>query len=201
MTRALFRRFPELEGRLPWLPLASLPTPVERLAALEALAAGGAGASLWVKRDDLTSPLYGGNKVRKLELLLGAACAAGATSLVTTGGLGSNHAVATALYGARLGLRTTALLVPQPLTPGVRAAVLANLRAAAGAGARLVLCASWAQAAARAAAETVAGLEPWARRAPTFVWPGGSSPAGLVGYVDAALEVAEAVRAGALPPP
>jgi 1-aminocyclopropane-1-carboxylate deaminase/D-cysteine desulfhydrase-like pyridoxal-dependent ACC family enzyme len=200
-VRALFRRFPRAAAGLAWVPLAELPTPVERLPGLGAAAAGGRGAELWVKREDRTGTLYGGNKVRKLELLIGAARARGARHLVTTGGLGSNHAVATALYGARFGLATTALLVPQPLTPGVVEVVRRNLRAMAAAGARMVLCASWSEIAARAAALLVTETDLWPPAPPRFVWPGGSSPAGVLGYVDAALELAEQVRAGALPEP
>ena len=56
--------------------------------------------ALWVKRDDRSSELYGGNKVRKLELLLGAARDAGKSRVVTLGAVGSHQVVATAIYGA-----------------------------------------------------------------------------------------------------
>src|SRR5262245_13588201 len=97
---------------LPRLPLARTPTPVERSPALsEAL-----GCELYVKRDDLSGELYGGNKIRKLELLLAAARDAGKDTIVTTGGVGSHHVLATALYGRRLGFEVGAILTPQPLT-------------------------------------------------------------------------------------
>ncbi len=78
--------------------LAMLPTP------LEAGPTIGHGASLWVKRDDLTGLGGGGNKARKLEFLCGEALAHGATALVTVGASQSNHCRMTAAAGATLGL-------------------------------------------------------------------------------------------------
>ena len=66
------RRFPA-PARLPRHPLTALPTPVQPLARLAQRRGLGA---LWIKRDDVSGPLYGGNKPRKLEWLLGAARAA-----------------------------------------------------------------------------------------------------------------------------
>ncbi|MFN2167091.1 MAG: D-cysteine desulfhydrase, partial [Anaerolineae bacterium] len=62
-ARPLFEAFPALRERVPFVPLASLPTPVQRMERLSAAA----GADLWVKRDGLTHPVYGGNKIRKFE--------------------------------------------------------------------------------------------------------------------------------------
>ena len=59
---ALFRAYPALVRHIPWKSLGDLPTPVEELGSTLGLPEG----MLWVKRDDLTSPIYGGNKVRKL---------------------------------------------------------------------------------------------------------------------------------------
>ena len=84
----LRRRFPELGERLPYERLLGAPTPVECVAAR--------GDGVWVKRDDLTARPYGANKVRKLELLL-AARRRGHRSLLTSGGTGSNHVLATAI--------------------------------------------------------------------------------------------------------
>lgn len=81
--------------------LARLPTPVEPLARLSAHLGG---PQLWVKRDDLTGLGLGGNKLRKLEFLLGEAQALGADAVLTVGALQSNHARQTAAACARLGL-------------------------------------------------------------------------------------------------
>ncbi len=90
----------------PRIPLAQLPTPLERL---ERLSAAWGGPTIWVKRDDLTGFELTGNKVRKLEFHL----AAGADTVITCGAVQSNHCRATALAAARLGLRTV-LVVRTP---------------------------------------------------------------------------------------
>src|SRR5262249_30467592 len=87
--------------------------------------------SLWVKRDDLSGEAYGGGKVRKLELLLGDARRAGARTVITSGGVGSNHAVATAIYATRLGMRVVLALLPEPPDDRVRQNLLADLAAGA----------------------------------------------------------------------
>jgi D-cysteine desulfhydrase len=93
---------------LPRLELARTPTPIERLAPIEK--ARGLPGELWVKRDDLTGMGLSGNKVRKLEFLLADARAKGATAVVTCGGVQSNHARATAIAAAQLGLLCTLIL-------------------------------------------------------------------------------------------
>ena len=87
---------------LPRIPLPLAPTPVEELSRLrEAL---GCGSTLLVKRDDGIPFGFGGNKIRKLQLVAAQALADGADTLITTGGIQSNHARATASVAARLGL-------------------------------------------------------------------------------------------------
>src|SRR6476661_3141748 len=88
---ALVRRFAGL-ARLPRHPLTHLPTPVRPL---ERLARRCNLGALWIKRDDCSGPLYGGNKPRKLEWLLGAACARGRRAVITFGGIGTHHGLAT----------------------------------------------------------------------------------------------------------
>jgi D-cysteine desulfhydrase len=83
--------------------LAHLPTPLERADRL-GRAIGLAPGRLWIKRDDCTGLGTGGNKARKLELLVAAALEAGCDTLVTAGGLQSNHARMTAAAAARSGL-------------------------------------------------------------------------------------------------
>jgi len=95
---------PALErlGQLPRLPLTLAPTPVEELARLRQ--ALGTESQLLVKRDDAIPLGFGGNKVRKLHVVAAQALAEGADTLITTGGVQSNHARATAAVAARLGL-------------------------------------------------------------------------------------------------
>jgi D-cysteine desulfhydrase family pyridoxal phosphate-dependent enzyme len=83
--------------------LANLPTPLERADRL-GRALGLEPGRLWVKREDCTGLATGGNKVRKLELLVADALATGCDVLVTAGGPQSNHARTTAAAAARAGL-------------------------------------------------------------------------------------------------
>jgi len=92
------------------LDLARLPTPLERLDRPSARL----GVDIWVKRDDLTGLALSGNKVRKLAWLLADARSRGATTVITTGGIQSNHCRATAACAARLGLRCVLLLRGAP---------------------------------------------------------------------------------------
>lgn len=96
---------------------AALPTPCEpadRLGAALGLASG----QLFVKRDDLTGLAGGGNKVRKLEMLVGEALRLGCDTLVTGGGRQSNHVRMTAAAANRVGLRCTVVMASErPDTP------------------------------------------------------------------------------------
>ncbi len=94
-------------ARFPRLKLCQAPTPLEPLPRLSAALGG---PDIWMKRDDLTGMGGGGNKVRKLEFLAGAALAAGADHLVTQGAVQSNHVRQTAAVAAKLGLACTAVL-------------------------------------------------------------------------------------------
>lgn len=189
---ALERRFPELAGRLPRRALASLPTPVHPIATLARSAGAG---ELWIKRDDLTGTLYGGNKVRKLEWLLADALARGHRTVLTTGALGSNHALATTIYARAAGLRALLVLIPQPVTEHVRRTLLLDH----GYGATIHAVPSIGAARRRVLGLIVGGAVRGDR--PYLVPTGGSSPIGTLGYVNAGLELAGQVAAGALPEP
>ena len=91
----------------PRVSLARLPTPIEPLRRLSALLGG---PRIFVKRDDETGLGLGGNKLRKLEFLLGEALAQGADTVLTVGALQSNHARQTAAACARLGLACELIL-------------------------------------------------------------------------------------------
>ena len=98
----------------PRLNLARTPTPLEALQRLGEKF----GVELYLKRDDLTGAELTGNKVRKLEFLLADALASGADTVLTCGGEQSNHARATAIAAAKLGLRSVLLLrTREPANP------------------------------------------------------------------------------------
>jgi 1-aminocyclopropane-1-carboxylate deaminase/D-cysteine desulfhydrase-like pyridoxal-dependent ACC family enzyme len=187
----VFERFPVLKHSIARVELATLPTPVQPVPRLGA-AIGIPG--LYVKRDDLTAESYGGGKVRKLELFLADASSRGCRRVVTSGGAGSNHAVATSIYARRLGLEATLLLLPQAPTRHVRRNLLADYHH--GADMRLL----GSQAAVRA--ETRRMLDAGSTgSALCEIAPGGSSPLGNLAYVNAGLELEAQVRAGLLPAP
>jgi D-cysteine desulfhydrase family pyridoxal phosphate-dependent enzyme len=98
----------ELFTNIPRFRLLNLNTPVERLDRLRHAIPG--APQLWIKRDDLTGYLGGGNKLRKLEYVLADALARGATTIVTTGSITSNLARTTALTARRLGLKCELIL-------------------------------------------------------------------------------------------
>lgn len=180
-----------MAGRLPWTSLGAFPTPVEPLTALSE----GTRARLFVKRDDLSSPRYGGNKVRKLEFLLADASRYDCRTLITLGGIGSNHALATTIHGGLLGMQVDLALYDQPPS----SFVTRNLHACLAAGARPHYAGNIVRA-----FLTSRRLYDARRRsgdAPYFVMVGGTSLLGCLGHVSAALELAEQVRRGELPEP
>ena len=92
----------ELFTSIPKFRLVNLNTPVERLDRLRQAIPG--APQLWIKRDDLTGYLGGGNKLRKLEYVMADALVRRATTIVTTGSITSNLARTTAMTARRLGL-------------------------------------------------------------------------------------------------
>jgi 1-aminocyclopropane-1-carboxylate deaminase/D-cysteine desulfhydrase-like pyridoxal-dependent ACC family enzyme len=182
-TSSILRNVPGLVAPRA-LQLGRYPTPVVRVASLSR-----PDADLWIKRDDQTHEVYGGNKVRKLEYLLAEALARGVSRVVTVGAAGSHHVLATALFAGRAGLAVEAVLVPQPVTDHV----LEVLRADVGLGLRTFPVRSWS-------AVPIAMLS----RVASGAWPitvGGSNVTGSMGYVQAARELAAQVREGVLPEP
>ena len=97
------------------------PSPLEPLPRFSA--ALGGRAEIWVKREDLLPLAFGGNKLRNLEFLVGAALAEGADTLITSGRRWSNHCRLTAAAGAKAGLAVELVLSGPPASvpgPGVR---------------------------------------------------------------------------------
>lgn len=169
---------------LPRAPLGVHGSPVERVVV--------DGHALWLKREDRNAPVLPGNKVRALQFLLAGVTAR--TLVLTLGGVGSTHVLATARHAGRLGARTWAVRWPHALNPSARA-----VAAAIDAG-----CDRAPVLAAPLALLRLGGWRTGARlrdRDVRFVPFGGSAPAGIAGQVEAALELAAQVRAGLLPEP
>jgi len=161
---------------VPALLLAPLPTPVARLPRLSGVLGG--GPSLLVKRDDTIGFAFGGNKVRKLALLGAQAQAEGADTLITAGGIQSNHARVTAATAATLGMR--AVLVVNGAPPA-RSTANALLDALLGAEVVYVESREQRGAAMHAAAERLRGEGHRVFEIPI----GGSTPLGALAYVHA----------------
>lgn len=191
-SNRLERHYPQLAAALPYLVLGEWPTPLQELPELAARLRLG---RLAVKRDDLSSPLYGGNKIRKLEYLLPDALAGGCDAVVTYGSVGSNHALATSVFATRLGLLPHAVLVDQPPSP----VVAQKLRYLLKTGAVVHAAGSFNQT--RQIFERIRDSHPGgAARVCDIPW-GGSSWRGAVGFVAGAFELAQQVRDAGDPPP
>jgi len=152
---------------------------------------GAPSREIWVKRDDLCTPDFGGNKPRKLEYLLGEALGRGCASVVSMGGHGSHHLVATAFFARRLGLSAWGAVFRQYESP----CATRNQLLMKGLGLRQVN-------ASHRPGLLKAAYEAWQRAdRPYVIGPGGSSPLGTLGFVAAGLELAEQIRQGLLPQP
>lgn len=168
---------------------ADVPTPVERARWLD-----GPATEVWIKRDDRSSAVYGGGKVRKLQWVLANPPYDGDAPVLSVGGTGSHHLLALASFLAPLGRELHALVFEQPWTEHVRR----NLAVLVSSGARL-----WP-------ARTRIGLG-WAwlayrtwRPPPVrgvYMAAGASTPLGCFGFVEAALELVAQIERGELPKP
>lgn len=172
-------------SRFPRFPLAHLPTPLEPLDRLRRHLGG--GPRLYIKRDDCTGLALGGNKTRKAEFLIGAARAAGATAVVTEGGLQSNHVRQTAAAAAKAGLKCH--LVLNENVP-IKTAIYrenGNMLLDRVLGAVVHLCAPG-----ETRADAIRRLLPRLKQdgeVPYVIPTGGSNEVGALGYAAAALEL------------
>lgn len=189
----LFGAYPGLESALPHLSLGEFPTPVVHC---EGLGPAVGLDGLYIKRDDISGPVYGGNKVRKLEFLFGQAKAIGAKEVMTFGFAGSNHALCTAIYARQSGLRSISMLLPQVNSSSLQR----NLLLGHAFGAELNYYPNKAAIAIGVAWQSMRHRLRYGKT-PMIIPAGGSSPVGVVGFVNAAFELREQVRAGELPEP
>ncbi len=180
---ALFRHLPGLRAHVTRAAIGRWPTPIEPLTGAEI------PNNLWIKREDWSAEGYGGNKIRSIEFMIGSALRNDAGRIWSEGAFGSNHAVATATHARTFGLRSGALVFPQP--PSETA--FANARALAALDCEI-----------RPLASVVTfpfGDFRLRRSSDTVQRPGAAEPAAVIGYVGAALEIADQIRAGVMPAP
>jgi len=169
----------------PTLPLLASPSPLEPLTRLSEILGG--GPRLFIKRDDAIAFGFGGNKVRKLAFVGARAKEEGADTLITAGGVQSNHARATAAVAARLGM--AAVLVANGEAPKHRTgnALLNGLL-----GAEIVYVASREERAPKM--REVANRLRSSGRRPYEIPIGASIPLGALGFVDAMLELLDQIE-------
>jgi D-cysteine desulfhydrase family pyridoxal phosphate-dependent enzyme len=177
----------------PQITLAPAATPLEPLDRLRA-ALGAGCPRLFIKRDDLLAFGMGGNKVRKMQTVAAEAMAAGADTLITCGGVQSNHARVTAAAGAALGLDVVLVLNRPPDAPPTDPRGAGNERLDRLFGAEIRYVTS--REARAGAMEAVADERRAAGRRPFVVPLGASTPVGAIGF---ARGVAEVVAAGLKP--
>lgn len=186
-TLPIIAAFPGLQS-LPRATLCTFPSPVQLVE--------GDGIALWIKRDDLNASVCGGNKARTLEWLLGEVRPG--DEVLTLGGEGSTHVLATAVHAGALGARTTAFRWRHDMNP---TAERVATRSAAQCT-RASIYATSIGAIARAGIYRMVRRSFLQRDTPLHAIPlGGSVPAGVLAHVNAALELAEQIHLGELPRP
>jgi len=190
----IFERFPNLKDNIPWIAIGNYPTPVQKL---ENLGKELGHNNLWIKRDDISTDFYGGNKIRKYEFLYADILKKRKKNVATIGGIGTNHGIAAVLVGNKFGLKTRLYLIPQPLTWHVQRSLLLFHHF----GAEIKLVNGYVRLIFKAL-----GVRLFKRKfylmliggAPLF---GLGTSLGTLGFVDAAFELKKQINAGEIPEP
>ncbi len=192
-TPSLFKKYPTLKKKIGYVNLGNFPTRIKKLETLGALLGCN---NLYMKMDNESGTLFGGNKVRKLEFLLGSALFGGAKGVVTWGYAGSNQTCATAAYCNKLGLKCICMHLAQLPTLYAQR----NLLLSHHYGAELNFY--------RGSAERELDMYEKNRAFKKetgdvlyFVPSGGSNELGTLGFVNAALELKEQIQQGVMPEP
>lgn len=190
--RAIFSTFTALKGKIPFIPLASLPTPITLMENLSSRL----GAEIWVKRDGLTHPVYGGNKIRKFEFIFADILRRGAKVVITGGALGSHHTLATAVIAHQFGIKAVCCYFCEPISDEVRR----NLLMSAPLGIEAHFCGDYPGLVLSFLWQYVRHFA-LSRRLPYFIYPGASGTLGILGYVNAALEIKKQLDSTGIPEP
>ena len=182
----------DLSGH-PRVLLGNLPTPLEHLPRLSQFIGG---PEIYVKRDDCTGLAFGGNKVRKLEFLMGDALSRKATTIVTMGTVQSNHPPLTAAAACKLGLSCELVLENRVAIDDIEYHRSGNpfLNRLYGASTHIVSIGADAAAALKSVADEVRQRG----EIPYIIPRGGSTPVGALGYVQCASEILDQAEHEAL---
>ena len=189
----LFEAYPKLKSRLAHQKFCELPSPVEQMNGLSNILEL---KGLYVKRDDLSGPEYGGNKSRKMEFLMADALQRGKKEVMVFGFAGSNFCLSSALYSKKVGLKSISMLLPQPPEDYVSTNLLLSHKLGAElhhsrSVPLLTISAVWQL-----------GLHALkSGRLPLMIPAGGSSVQGVVAFVNAAFELKNQIDAGLIPEP
>ncbi len=187
----LFERFALLQ-QLHYVQLGDWPTPVEQLQHMGNYLNN---AQLYIKREDLSGKLFGGNKVRKLEFLLADALKQNHKTVLAYGGIASNNITSVAAYAQQLDLQSIAFLMPQPVTRNLKR----NLMLDVAYGCSLFECPFDRELTPQ---ELQAFLQEKNLDPNPYVIPmGGSNKIGIIGWVNAAFELKQQIDQGILPEP
>jgi len=192
MTSKAISRVRSALAQQPRLPLAHLPTPLlDAVRLRDALGGPSRCPRILIKRDDLTALGLGGNKARKLEYLVADAQAGGATTLITTGAVQSNHARMTAAAACVAGMRCVLVLTATSNEPALAGNLL--LDRLYGASVRLVPSVDPMLAVGQdeAVVADVVAEELADSRTPYVIPVGGSSGVGVLGYVGGTAELVD----------
>jgi len=201
MSTAATARVRAALARQPRTTLTILPTPLQEASRFrDALGGPGRCPRILIKRDDLTSLGLGGNKARKLEYLVADALSLGATTLITTGAVQSNHARMTAAAACVAGLRCVLVLTSTTERPAVAGNLL--LDKLYGADIRLVPSIDPMLAVGKdeAVVARVVEEERAAGRTPYVIPVGGSSGVGVCGYLGGSAELVDQLADAGLAP-
>jgi D-cysteine desulfhydrase len=179
MPYPLFERFPQLQ-RIPTVQLCTLPSTVERVTLDD--------ATFWIKRDDINAPEFGGNKVRSLEFLLGRLKPG--KPILTLGGAGSTHVLATAIHAGQMGSPVVGMRWQHDMNPTAdRISALTQQ-----------YCHT-TRVASTAIGAMCRALVYRLTHNVHYIAAGGSAPLGVLAQVNAAFELIEQVKRGVLPHP
>ncbi len=185
----LFEYYPSIQSHVPYISLGSFPTPVIRLDNLSKYLSV---PSIWMKRDDISGVIYGGNKVRKLEFVFGKVIDRGYKKILAYGSIGSNFTIACCMYGKEINIPVDLVLYKTSLTDSVIHNYKLNQRLSGS----MSIYSSISGVVYGILKRMVSSLNTY-----YLMPPGGSSPQSALGYINAMFELYDQIKNGEIPMP